>query len=334
MNPNQDMLFVCGTPRSGTTAMHALLTEDPRIVMGMERYGGYLNDEFGPQLFTKDRFFDFETDPRDKKSHHPYYGELARTRYDTAIYVGDKIPLIYLCFDQVTRVFPQAKFVVLLRNILDICNSYQNRKENPRDDWALTVTDAVQHWNQLLAFLKKNSADPRIKCILYEEFFADIKCYEDLQLHLGLSFGEAHRRKYQEISSTTERLESHRKSSLTDQQKLEIFRTANLALYQSLLDANSPKPALGMPEAKPDAQSPASMPLDESDVLSAYRIVIGTSEPSFADTQALAGLNGQQALARMFASPDFQANPFNRELITSLAKQIRESLAKSARRAQ
>ncbi len=39
MNSNHKILFVCGAPRSGTTAMHALLTEDPRIVMGMERYG-------------------------------------------------------------------------------------------------------------------------------------------------------------------------------------------------------------------------------------------------------------------------------------------------------
>ena len=331
MNTNHKILFVCGAPRSGTTAMHALLTEDPRIVMGMERYGAYLNDEFGPQLFNKDRFFDFETDPRDKKRALPYYGALAKPRYDTATYVGDKIPLIYLCFDQVANIFPQAKFVVLLRNILDICNSYQNRKDNPKDDWALSVADAVQHWNQLLAFLKKNRADPRIKCIIYEEFFSDVKYYEGLHQYLGLSFEEAHQRRHGALVSETDRLEGHRKSSLTDQQKLDIFRTANLALYQSLLDASTSRPNVGTPEAKPAAHRREPMPLDESDVLSAYRIVIGNSEPSLADTQALAGLTGQQALARMFASPDFQANPFNRELITSLAKQIREKLANSAR---
>jgi hypothetical protein len=58
MSPSsRNLLFVCGTPRSGTTAMQALLAGDDRIALGMERYGSYLGADFNEGLFTKERFF-------------------------------------------------------------------------------------------------------------------------------------------------------------------------------------------------------------------------------------------------------------------------------------
>lgn len=335
MNAQQQMLFVCGAPRSGTTAMQALLTADKRIVMGMERYGSYLNDEFGAQLFTKQRFFDFETDPRDRKRSRPYYEEVAKPNFEAATYIGDKIPLMYLEFDRVTKVFPEAKFVVMLRNILDICNSYQNRKDDPNDDWSLTVDDAVRHWNQLLEFLKSHATDPRVKLVVYEDFYSDIKSYQELYEFLDLSFDEPLNQAYQDILGKTERLEQRRKSALTDLQKIAIFKTANFALYQAILN---PAAATSASTAHPSQQdSPATskpalkgrepMALEAPDLLSAYRLLLGRTDISPQESEALAGLNGQQVLAKLFASAEFQANAFNRELITSLAKQIRDQIS-------
>ena len=330
MIKNQKMLFVCGAPRSGTTAMHALLTADQRIVMGMERYGGYLNDEFGPQLFTKERFFDFESDPRDWKKSRPYYVEVAEPFFETSKYIGDKIPLLYLQFDRVTKAFPESKFIVLLRNIVDICNSYQNRKDDPNDNWSFDVNDAVNHWNQLLDFIKSHASDPRIKLVIYEDFYtAGVQQLKDLYSFIDLDFDETLRQEYLNILEKTERLEQRRKTALSDVQKLSIFKKANFDLYQSILNQEIGVSSAAAKEVKPTVKGRDPMSLDESDLKSAFRIFMGRLDVSNKDLDEFSSLDGSQVMAKIFATTEFQDNTFNRELITSLAKQIRDQLAKS-----
>jgi len=327
---NQKMLFVCGTPRSGTTAMHELLTADKRIVMGMERYGGYMNDEVGPQLFTKERFFDFESDPRDWKMSRPYYEDVAETCFVEANYIGDKIPLLYRQFDRVTKAFPEAKFVVLLRNIVDICNSYQNRKDDPNDSWSLDVQDAVNHWNELLDFIKLRGSDPRIKLVIYEDFYtAGIQHYKDLYSFLDLDFDDTLSQGYRNILEKTGLWEQRRKTVLSDIQKLLIYKKANFDLYQSILNKGIGISSPVTNEVKPFAKARVPMSLDESDLTSAFRIFMGRVVVSKADVDEFASLDASRVMAKIFASTEFQENVFNRELITSLAKQIRDQLVKA-----
>jgi len=324
----QKPLFVCGAPRSGSTAMQALLTADKRIVLGMERYGAYLNNEFGPQLFTKQRFFDFETDPRDWKLSLPYYDEVAASHFDAAEYIGDKIPLLYLEFDRVTKVYPEAKFVVLLRNIIDICNSYQNRKDDPADNWSLDVNDAVRHWNQLLDFLQLHAADPRIKWVVYEDFFTDIQRYEDVYSFLGLGFEDALRQEYQNILDKTDRRLQRSQTALSDAQKLFIYKNANFSLYQSILNQEMARAVAPKQEAKPVAKSQEPLSLDEPDLLAAFRIFMGRVDVTKAEIEQYSSLDGSQVLSKIFSSSEFQENAFNRELIANLAQQIRDQLSK------
>jgi len=324
----QKPLFVCGAPRSGTTAMQALLTADKRIVLGMERYGAYLNDEFGPQLFSKQRFFDFESDPRDRTRSRPYYEEVAASHFDAAEYIGDKIPLLYLEFDRVTKVYPEAKFVVLLRNIIDICNSYQNRKDDPADNWSLDVNDAVRHWNQLLDFLQLHAADPRIKWVVYEDFFTDIQRYEDVYSFLGLGFEDALRQEYQNILDKTDRRLQRSQTALSDAQKLFIYKNANFSLYQSILNQEMARAVAPKQEVKPVAKSREPMSLDEPDLLAAIRIFMGRVDVTKAEIEQFSSLDGTQVLSKIFSSPEFQENAFNRELIANLAQQIKDQLSK------
>ena len=310
--------------------MHALLTADKRIVMGMERYGGYLNDEFGPQLFSKERFFDFESDPRDWKKSRPYYEEVAEPCFLKAQYIGDKIPLLYLQFDRVTQAFPESKFIVLLRNIVDICNSYQNRKDDPNDNWSFDVDDAVSHWNQLLEFIKLHAPDPRIKLVIYEDFYtAGIQQYKDLYSFIDLDFDEMLRQEYLNILEKTQRLEQRRKTALSDVQKLSIFKKANFDLYQSILNQEIGVSSAATKEVKPIAKGRDPMSLDETDLRSAFRIFMGRLDVSNKDLDEFSSLNGSQVMAKIFATTEFQDNAFNRELITSLAQQIRDQLTKA-----
>jgi hypothetical protein len=56
---------------------------------------------------------------------------------------------------------------------------------------------------------------------------------------------------------------------------------------------------------------------------------MGRLDVSNKDLDEFSSLDGSQVMAKIFATTEFQDNTFNRELITSLAKQIRDQLAKS-----
>jgi hypothetical protein len=226
------ILFVCGAPRSGTTGLWRLLIQDPRIVLGMERHGSRLRREsFTPDLYDGSHFFDFETYPNVARIASSYYESEARNRFDSAEYVGDKLPLIYQSYRLATAVFPSAKFVVLLRNIFDICESYQARLQDTSDNWHFTVMDAVKHWNSLLVFLTQRGGDSRVKVLVYEQFLSDIRAYEDLYRFLGLAIDASFRARYARMMEDAERLTQRRSALVSDGQKYDVLRTAKLDLY-------------------------------------------------------------------------------------------------------
>ena len=228
----RNMLFVCGAPRSGTTGLWRLLVQDPRIVLGMERHGSRLRPEaFRTDLYEKSGFFDFETYPNLARLADSYYANEAKQRFDSAVYVGDKLPLLYKVYDFVSAVFPSAKTVILLRNIFDICESYQARLEDAADNWKFSAMDAVDHWNSLLVFLARRRKDPRVKVLVYEQFLSDINTYRDLYDFLGLSVDEGFVARYEKMLEEAARLKLRRTSRITDAQKLEILRGADLGLY-------------------------------------------------------------------------------------------------------
>ena len=129
-------LFVCGCPRSGTTALQLLLVSHPRIVLGAERYSILARKGKGlhPDLFTKNRFFDIR--PRDTfydaAKYRSYYDAL-KPRFDDAAWVGDKAPWLFYSLDYINREFPSAHIIVIVRrNPQDVASSYQVRAREPR----------------------------------------------------------------------------------------------------------------------------------------------------------------------------------------------------------
>ena len=323
MSPSsRNLLFVCGTPRSGTTAMHALLAGDDRIALGMERYGSYLGADFNEGLFTKERFFDFDTDPRDANRKNAAYLETAKRNFDSATYIGDKIPLLYLAHSRVSAVFPDAKYVVILRNIVDICNSYKTRKENPNDNWTMDIDEAITHWNQLLDFLTAEKGDPQIHVVMYEDFFSDISGYKKLYEFLGFEFDASCEARYFDLLEKTRRLEDRRTLLLNDAQKLMIFKTANMGLYQTLLGRDVVVASAKSPAARP-APKGGDATLDRQDVIAAARIFLGEQELTDATIESLVGATGEEALNYFMKSQAFQDNDFNARLVVGMAKEIR-----------
>jgi hypothetical protein len=271
--------------------MHALLAGDDRIALGMERYGSYLGADFNEGLFTKERFFDFDSDPRDANRKNASYLEAARRNFDTATYIGDKIPLLYLAHSRVSAVFPNAKYVVILRNIVDICNSYKTRKDNPNDSWTMDIEDAISHWNQLLDFLVSENGDPQIHIVMYEDFFTDISGYKKLYEFLGFDFDAKCENRYYELLEKTKRLEERRNLLLSDAQKLLIFKSANLSLYQTLLGRDVSEPFAKTTPPSPKAKSDAT--LNHEDVVAAARIFWGKEEVPDDVINTLLGSSGE-----------------------------------------
>lgn len=317
---NKKYLFVCGTPRSGTTAIQQLLSADERLIIGPERYGGYLgSDNFDKSLFTYDRFVDFLTDPRDHSRKNPFYDTISRERFDSSSFVGDKIPLLYLHFNKIQRNFPGAKYIVILRNILDIANSYQNRLNNPKDiDWEHSYIDAVSHWNSLIDFTKAHLSNPQIHFVLYEDLYSSFSSFSDIYQFLELQENVGVQQSYQNCIQVTSRNDSRRINSLDEQAKLYILRNSNLIDYQTLI--NSPYFLKSASGNRNKNALPPSLSLE--DIESAFRIFLGRNPTSSDEASILADMDSSSIVRHFLASREFLGSRFRLQLILQLAAKI------------
>ena len=175
-------LFVCGCPRSGTTALQLLLVSHPRIVLGPERYSTLARRGKGlhPDLFTKRRFFDIRPGDTfyDAAKYRSYYDAL-EPRFDDALWVGDKAPWLFYSFNYINREFPTSQVIVIVRrNPLDVASSFQVRARDAEDKTWSPSRDykiAVEQWNtaaaRTLAFLDKPSRRAEITVVEYSDLF-------------------------------------------------------------------------------------------------------------------------------------------------------------------
>ena len=194
-------MFVCGVPRSGTTALARCLNRHRRVALGIERYRRALLDPSGEtdycRLFDKDRFFDFR--PSDGSAYaklllpSPQGTDLegqfstdsdwpkqlyddAREKYDSVFYVGDKIPTLYHRAPFLRETFPRCKVVFLLRNPVAVALSWQARADNPRDSWSRRsgFAEAIVKWNKALrlTMLAKAILGGDLTVTLFEDMFS------------------------------------------------------------------------------------------------------------------------------------------------------------------
>ena len=200
-NGRRSHLFVCGVPRSGTTALARCLNRHRRVALGVERYRRALLDSSGEtdycHLFDKDRFFDFRTsdgsayaklllpNPRRTDFEEQFatvsdwpkqlYDD-AREKYDSVFYVGDKIPTLYRRAPFLRETFPGCKVVFLLRNPVAVALSWQARADDSRDKWSRRTGFAkgITEWNRALTttMLAKTVLGGDLTVVLFEEMFA------------------------------------------------------------------------------------------------------------------------------------------------------------------
>lgn len=237
-------LFICGCPRSGTTAMWSLLTAAPDIVLGLERYGTRMFASTGglsPDLFQAERFFDVrpgDTFYNDLDAFHPYY-RAARTRFADAAAVGDKLPKLYMRFQALATAFPQSTVVFMLRNIYDVASSYKKRAADPEDaTWrrGQGVSAAIDDWTHSIAAFQAFAPTLDVVPVVYEELFVEGRGIDALCRHVGLTVTDAVTHQYRNLLARSTQLERDRDRSLTVREVNEICMRAPFGGFRKIVE--------------------------------------------------------------------------------------------------
>jgi hypothetical protein len=239
------LLFICGCPRSGTTAMSQLLARHPEACIGRERYATIFNRKqpFRRSLFEKKRFLTLQ--PGDTfyditrfQTYHEGFAE----KFDACRFVGDKIPYLYTRWDDVFTLRPKPIVIFMIRNVLDVAESYTNRARCLSDPWPVTknATVAVREWNSSLRFarqaIESGHAD-QLLFVEYEGFFEQTKRMLGMLSHLELSTDDRDTQHLYGIAAEAVRV--HQKKDkireMTPQQKRHLLLHASVGLYRKLL---------------------------------------------------------------------------------------------------
>jgi hypothetical protein len=180
------ILLVCGVARSGTTATTKIMNLHPAIYLGDERYRQlferYLQNEglaITPELFQKHRFFDYRR--RDSRlasmivsgelSPHTIQDEL---KFDSAKFVGDKLPNAVRDYNLLFRRLPSARVVFMARNPYDVAASWNKRAREARN-WPPTqdAKSMVEEYNkQFRSIYTSATAGHGVVIVRYEKIFS------------------------------------------------------------------------------------------------------------------------------------------------------------------
>jgi Sulfotransferase family len=181
--PDQNLLFLAGLGRSGTTALLEVFSAHAEVALGVERYKRlYPRDEepVTADLFDEDRFFDFSDGltnltPEQAPEWAPHYAAM-RAKWNEARYVGDKMVAIRL--QHVWETLPDARFVCIVRDLEPVAASWEARAQDPDDlGWSADqdATKAVAGWNRSLRRVRRavKQRPDRAVVVEYDHFFGD-----------------------------------------------------------------------------------------------------------------------------------------------------------------
>jgi hypothetical protein len=182
-----NFVFVLGCQRSGTTAITRLLQAHENIVIGMERFKALIadeatRDEFGPALFTPERFLDFRPGdtnitPATERFEGHYRRAADRFRKEQVRYVGDKVFPNPWIADAIADRFPSPKVIFIYRDLLRVASSFMVRANNPKDpSWTATHEQALVRWTRAFEVadeLIDRVGSDNVFAVRYERLFSD-----------------------------------------------------------------------------------------------------------------------------------------------------------------
>lgn len=213
-------LFLGGNPPSGAAALCELLNNDPRIVLGMERYSK-IRERITPEDFSDQRFFaptEEETSylptrliPPDQAGFRVWPEDEASMKEkwtsEALVYIGDTSPFYVWQLPYLRETFPGARFIVMIRDPMSGADSYQRRAEDVEDHWR-SGNDfklALEHGNQsaenLLVYLERFGFND-VFIVDYDTFYGGDRDYLlSLYRFLGLEIAPEVKHQFEVVTA-------------------------------------------------------------------------------------------------------------------------------------
>ena len=186
LQPARRLAVLCGHPRSGTTLLEQVLDSHPEIVTAEETH--ILHDE---AYLPLSRGFPAEASVLEVLDSTPV-SKLNRSREDyfrfTELFIGktiggrlliDKNPALNVLIPAVARIFPEAQFLVAIRDPRDVCLScfMQPLSLNPVSSAYLSLEGTVNQYSSVMGFWR--TILPRLRNswmeIRYETIVQDLE---------------------------------------------------------------------------------------------------------------------------------------------------------------
>jgi len=162
-------LFLIGPPRSGTTILTQVLNVSDKVLITDElRIFGWMvkeirkinagHDMFGdPYPFNNNA--DIASYLQSNASHFllGFYQDFAKkNKKDDFIYWGDKYPHFDKYLPMISRMFPRASYVLILRKISEVINSVMVGHKWSKEDSIKYVIDIYKNYLDTISKIKKD----------------------------------------------------------------------------------------------------------------------------------------------------------------------------------
>lgn len=186
LQPRRRFAILCGHPRSGTTLLEQVLDSHPEIISAEETH--ILHDE---AYLPLSKGFSTEASVLEVLDSAPV-SRLRRSREDyfrfTELFLGqtlgdkmlvDKNPALNVLIPAAVRIFPEAKFLIALRDPRDVCVScfMQPLTPNPVSSAYLSLDGTVTQYLSVMGFWR--TILPRLRNpfleVRYEELVDDLE---------------------------------------------------------------------------------------------------------------------------------------------------------------
>jgi hypothetical protein len=191
-------VFIFGMGRSGTTLLRLMLTAHPQFCIPSEclffvrlepKYGHLKDisdrlDQFLADLYKVELFTDWKLDPELLRQNLSKYSPLnyaaaVATVYRTylqqtgsnACFWGDKNPVHVYHVEQVRKYFPNAKLLLLIRDVRGTYGSLKRTEKNFKG-WQgscqANVLSVTKQWRYVVDVAERYKHDPGFHTVLYE----------------------------------------------------------------------------------------------------------------------------------------------------------------------
>jgi hypothetical protein len=218
----------------------------------MERYiSRFLSGKgLSPDLFEEERFFSVAKGDTfyDELDFYKSLYEALRLKWGRSALVGDKIPKLYLKYEQVFERFPEARVIFISRNLIDVATSYKRRAEDQADHaWSgdRDAMRAIDDWNaansQTLAAIER--FPKQLYVLSYESFFIEEKGLNELFSFAGLEPTLDVRKHFEFQMQRSGAIRAQRTENLSATEKLAICTRADLPSFRHLLEKCSVLPS-------------------------------------------------------------------------------------------